>query len=270
MERTILLPHLDSTALQTLVIQLSAADNGNLPSCCGRAIHAQVLEWFRSGDPEVSEAIHKSQQSPLSLSDLVGEQRWKTVQEGHEFHFRIGLLNGDLLKPLLKGLEQWGDKPISLAQFPFVIRSIDMMPGTNPGIDSSTYPLIAQSAPTSRTLTLKFLSPTSFKLNSGQHIQPIPLPEAVFGSLHRRWNTFAPKDLRFPKIQWDGLICDYELKTQKLRMENSAELGFVGWVKYQFPDPEQSRVATVLSHFSLFAGVGRKTAMGMGQTVFER
>lgn len=270
MERTLLFPRLDSTALQTLVIKLGAANNGKLPSSCGRAIHAQVLKWFHLGDPVVSEAIHRSHQSPVSLSDLVGEQRWRTVQEGHEFHFRIGLLNGSLLDPLLKGLEQWGDKPISLAQFPFLIRSIEMMPGTNPGIDSSTYPLIAQSPPKSRALTLKFLSPTSFKLNSGQHIQLIPLPEAVFGSLHRRWNTFAPKDLRFPKIQWDGLICDYELKTQKLRMENSVELGFVGWVKYQFPDPEQSRAATVLSHFSFFAGVGRKTAMGMGQTALGR
>ena len=264
MEASLPLPCLDATALQTLVIHLGAAGKGTLPSSCGRALHAQVLEWFHLGQPDIAQAIHNKQESPISLSDLLGKHPGRTVQEGDAFYVRIGLLQGNLLEPLLRGLEQWGDRTFCLAQFPFIIKGIDMMPDTNLWVGASSYAMLAQTA-SLRHLTLKFLSPTSFKLNSGQHIQPLPLAEAVFGNLHRRWNVFAPQALHFPKIQWQGLICNYELKAQTLKMENCDELGSIGWVTYRFPEPEQARIATVLAKFAFFAGVGRKTAMGMGQ-----
>jgi len=270
MEPTLPLPRLKSTALHTLVIHLGVADDDALPGACGRAIHAQVLDWFRLADPAISEAIHKSQESPLSLSGLMGKRRKAGVRAGDEFYFRIGLLDGSLIEPLLSGLEKWGDKPFSLAKCPFIFRSINMLPGTDPWVGSSDYALLAKIPVASDDLTLKLLSPTSFKLNSGQGIQPFPLPESVFGSLHRRWNIFAPDEWRFPKIQWSGLVSDYDLKTQKIKMENSVEIGAVGWVRYRFPDPEQARIATILAHFAFFAGVGRKTAMGMGQVLLQQ
>uniref|UniRef100_B8HXC7 CRISPR-associated protein Cas6 n=1 Tax=Cyanothece sp. (strain PCC 7425 / ATCC 29141) TaxID=395961 RepID=B8HXC7_CYAP4 len=270
MEPVLPLPHLKSTALHILVIHLGVAESGALPVESGRAVHAQVLDWFRMADPAISEAIHKSQESPLSLSGLVGKRRKVGVRAGDEFYFRIGLLDGSLIEPLLSGLEKWGDKPFSLAKCPFVFRSINMLPGTDPWVGSSDYALLTQTPATLDNLALKLLSPTSFKSNAGQGIQPFPLPESVFGNLHRRWNVFAPKELQFPKIQWSGLVSDYDLKTQKLRMENSVEIGAVGWVRYRFPDPEQARIATILAHFAFFAGVGRKTAMGMGQVVLDK
>jgi CRISPR-associated endoribonuclease Cas6 len=269
MERTPSLPHLDSTALQTLVIHLGAAKGGTLPASCGTAIHAQVLNWFRHGNPEVSESIHNSQESPLSLSGLMSQRQKVKVNEGDSFYFRVGLLRGSLVEPLLSGLEKSGDAPFYLAKFPFMIRSINMLPGTDPWVASSDYALLARTPPLLTALTLKFLSPTSFKVNVGQGIQPFPLPESVFGNLYRRWNAFAPEELRFPKIQWHGLVTDYDLKTQKLGVGNLAQIGAVGWVKYQFPNPEQARIATVLAQFAFFSGIGRKTAMGMGQVVLD-
>ncbi len=44
----------------------------------------------------------------------------------------------------------------------------------------------------------------------------------------------------------------------------------IGWVRYRFPDPEQARIATILSHFAFFSGVGRKTALGMGQAMVDK
>jgi CRISPR-associated endoribonuclease Cas6 len=269
MEQILLPPRLDATALQTLVLNLGAADKGNLPSSCGRALHAQVLAWFHAGHPEIAQALHDSQTSPISLSDLVNKQRNRIVKEGDEFSFRIGLLNGKLLEPLLEGLEKQGSSSLLLAQFPFVIKNINMLPGTDPQVASSDYALLAQMPVDAGTLTLKFTSPTSFKLKQGQHIQPLPLPESVFGSLLRRWNTFAPQELRFSNIQWKGLIGDFEIRSQRLKLNDVNELGSVGWVKYQFLDLQQARIATVLAHFAFFSGVGRKTTMGMGQTVLE-
>ncbi len=117
--------------------------------------------------------------------------------------------------------------------------------------------------PTQKTIELQFTSPTSFK--QYQNIQPFPLPELVFGNLLRRWNKFASTELQFPQIQWQGLVSAFELETHALKMEAGAEIGTVGWVKYRFLDPEQARIATILANFAVFAGVGRKTAMGMGQ-----
>lgn len=270
MEPVVMFPHLKSTALQTLVIHLGVAESGILPSSCGRAIHAQVLEWFRRGDPKVSEMIHESQNSPLSLSGLVSGCRKAKVLAGDDCYFRIGLLDGRLIEPLLKGLDQMEDISFSLAKFPFTLKGISALPGTDAWVKTSDYALLAELPFVLNDLTLKLLSPTSFKLNTGQGIQLFPFPEAVFGNLRRRWNAFAPEELKFPTIQWSGFVSDYDLKTEKLRLENAVERGAIGWVRYRFPDPEQARIATILSHFAFFSGVGRKTAMGMGQVMVDK
>jgi CRISPR-associated endoribonuclease Cas6 len=62
------------------------------------------------------------------------------------------------------------------------------------------------------------------------------------------------------------LVTAYELKTYALKMEGGTEVGTQGWVRYRFRDIETARIATILANFAFFAGVGRKTAMGMGQT----
>lgn len=269
MEPALLLPHLKSTTLHSLVIRLAAVRPGTLPPACNQAIHAQVLAWFRQGDPAISQAIHDSQESPLSLSGLMHQCKTEEVRAGDEFYFRIGLLDGTLLEPLLNGLEKSGSKPFGLAGFPFVLRAISMLPGIDPWIAASDYVLLAQPPTILDTLTLKFLSPTSFKHNAGQELHPFPLTEAVFGNLHRRWNAFAPDGLKLPKVRWSGLVSDYELKTGKLEIKKLVIPGAIGWVKYRFSHPEQARIATTLAHFAFFSGVGCKTAMGMGQVMLD-
>jgi CRISPR-associated endoribonuclease Cas6 len=117
-----------------------------------------------------------------------------------------------------------------------------------------------------KTISFRFHSPTSFKQNNC--IQPFPLPELVFSNLLRRWNTFAPAEYHFSKVEWQGMTAAYDLKTKVIKKEVT-EIGSVGWVKYEFKNEEQARVATTLANFANFSGVGRKTALGMGQTQFK-
>ena len=91
----------------------------------------------------------------------------------------------------------------------------------------------------------------------------------VFNNLLRRWNTFAPAEYHFPKIDWQGMTAAYNLKTKVIKKE-VIEIGSVGWVRYVFKNVEQARVATILANFANFSGVGRKTALGMGRISFSQ
>jgi CRISPR-associated endoribonuclease Cas6 len=264
MEPAVLPQPRKSSSLYAIAIDLAAADQTTLPPTLGRAIHAQVMNWLSLGDSQLANAIHNSQEIPFSVSGLIGSRRKAGNKPGDKFCIRIALLDGELIHPLLNGLEKWGTEPISLSKCPFVIREIHAMPGSHPEVSSSDYYLLFKTSKVSDDITLEFLSPTSFKQK--QYVQPFPLPEFVFGSLLRRWNAFAPEAVQFPSVMWQGLVSSYELKTHALKMEGGAEIGSVGWVRYRFPNREQARIATTLAHFSAFAGVGRKTAMGMGQT----
>lgn len=257
-----------STAVHAIVIQLSAAAKGQLPATLGRAIHAQVMDWLSLGDSALARRIHDNQESPMSLSGLIGHRRKQGIRPDDHFYFRVAFLQGDLIDPLLDGLEKWGTRPITLAHFPFVIRSVDSLPGTHPQVGSSDYSLLAKTPQASGDITLNFRSPTSFKQHKG--IQPFPLPELVFSNLQRRWNTFAPSDLQIPEIEWQALVSAFDLKTHAFKLEGGSEIGAQGWVRYRFLDQEQAAIASVLSHFAFFAGVGRKTSMGMGQTQLIR
>lgn len=255
--------HKPST-LHSIVVELAAADVGDIPPTLSRALHALVLKWFAAGNLSVAESIHASQNSPLTISGLLGNRRQGGVRIGDYFYFRIGLLDGSLVEPLMRGFELSETQSLVLGDFPFVLRNMYALPGTHQLAGAADYGLLSHPAQVLNDIEMHFLSPTSFKQN--QDVQTFPLPELVFNSLHRRWNIFAPQQYHLPICEWNALVTAYDLKTYALKMEGGAEIGAQGWVRYRFNSPETARIATILANFAFFAGVGRKTAMGMGQT----
>jgi CRISPR-associated endoribonuclease Cas6 len=237
----------DASALHTLQIPISAAEP--LPPTLGRAIHAQCFHWLSAADSALTERLHQQENFPLTLAIKPGSSR-------QQMYLKIGLLQKELLAPLLWGLSQDIGGEITLTGIPCRLGKWVEILQTN------SFEALSQ-VPPKKAIELQFLSPTSFK--QAQVIQPFPLPELVFGNLLRRWNAFAPVALQFPVVEWKGLTSAYELKTYALKMKGGAEIGTQGYVRYEFP-AEQAAIATVLAHFACFAGVGRKTAMGMGQT----
>jgi CRISPR-associated endoribonuclease Cas6 len=252
------------STLHSIVIELVSADVGDLPPTLSRALHALVLKWLAAANPSVAEAVHASQNSPLTISGLLGYRRQGGVRVGDNFYFRIGLLDGSLIEPLMQGFEVSENQSLILADFPFLLRHMYALPGTHQLAGAADYALLFNPPQVLNDIELHFLSPTSFKHNQG--VQTFPLPELVFNSLHRRWNIFAPEKYHLPACEWDALVTAYELKTHALKMEGGAEIGAQGWVRYRFMSSEMARMATILANFAFFAGVGRKTAMGMGQT----
>ncbi|ELR97240.1 CRISPR-associated endoribonuclease Cas6 [Gloeocapsa sp. PCC 73106] len=251
-------------AVQSFVIELGAAKRGYLPASMGRAIHGCILNWLKIGDAHIAEKIHQSQVSSVSISNLIGYRRQPDILEGDSFYLRICLLDGNLFSPLLEGIETWENQEVILAKFPFVIRQIYTIPDSHNLSQFTDYYRLGMYSPTYQDITLQFLSPTSFKQK--EVFQLFPLPELVFNSLLRRWNYFAPTELQFPEIEWQVFVSAFDLKTHALKLQSDAEIGSQGWVKYRFINLEQARIASILAHFAFYAGVGRKTTMGMGQT----
>ncbi len=263
MEPEISLLEHKSYTLHSIVIELAAADVGEIPPTLSRGLHALVLKWFASASSSVAETIHASQHSPLAISGLLGNRRQGGVRVGDYFYFRISLLDGSLIEPLMRGFEQSETQSLVLADFPFVLRNMYALPGTHQLAGAADYALLSHPTQVLTDIEMHFLSPTSFKQN--QSVQTLPLPELVFNSLHRRWNVFAPQQYHLPTCEWNASVTAYELKTYALKMEGGAEVGAQGWVNYRFSCLETARIATILANFAFFAGVGRKTAMGMGQ-----
>jgi CRISPR-associated endoribonuclease Cas6 len=258
-----ILPMLHKYKIQSLVVELGATKQGKPPLTLGRAIHACVLNWLSNVDLELANQIHQAQISPLCLSGLIGNRRQPYSLEGDKFFLRISILKQDLIQPLLKGIEQQENQLLNLGDFPFIIRQIYNIPDSHRLTKITDFYSLTVYSPTLSEIELKFLSPTSFKQKQG--IQSFPLPDLVFSSLLKKWNFFAPEELRFPEVEWKGLVSAFDLKTHALKLEGGPEIGCQGWVKYCFKDSEQARIASILANFAFFSGVGRKTTMGMGQ-----
>lgn len=241
----------DNHDLHVLEIAVFASDV--LPPTLGRAIHAQCFHWLTNASPALADELHSREPFPITLATKPGNSR-------NQLYIRIAVLQRQLLAPLLWGMSRDIGCNITLT-------GIDCQLGKWIDIKhAASYESLMQ-VKAQDIIELEFLSPTSFK--QGQRIQPFPLPELVFSSLLRRWNSLAPSPYQLPLVEWEGLTCAYDLNTVALKMKAGAEIGSVGWVRYQFPDPQQAQIATTLAHFAGFAGVGRKTAMGMGQTKFS-
>ena len=132
--------------------------------------------------------------------------------------------------------------------------------------------MLSPSPPSSR-LALRFASPTVFR-SSGVNV-PLPLPGLVFEGLARRWNAFGP--LRIPPevrrfADERMVISRYQLRTERVTFgdegERGAYPGFVGVCGYAFRGRDRYWMGLIhlLAAFALYAGVGTRTTMGLGQT----
>jgi CRISPR-associated endoribonuclease Cas6 len=130
-------------------------------------------------------------------------------------------------------------------------------------------------------LALEFDTPTAF---TGEH-QPwgretilLPEPLRVFGGLARRWQRFAPPGLA-GAVEPEALsryleervrVEEYALHTQGLHVRQVRLLGFVGRCAFLLPPDDAAdrlrRQAHLLADYAFYAGVGHKTAQGLGRT----
>lgn len=267
----------------------------------GKHLHALFLNLVSTIDRPLGDHLHANaankaftlsplqvtrlQQQPIKLKkpaqpESLTYNHMNPIAPGQSCWWRISLLDDRLfsqLTPLwlnLNPAQPWHLGPANLH-----ITSILGTPqSTQPWANFQTYgQLYDQASSQDRKLTLQFSTPTAFR--QGKYDSTLPTAEQVFGSLLRRWNFYS--DFPFDSVGLEAVQpSGFEIRTVVVRdpreqfQQTGARVsvmgqfvGCVGTVTYQVLGTVEEQVLkrlNALTDFALYAGVGRKTPMGMG------
>lgn len=116
---------------------------------------------------------------------------------------------------------------------------------------------------------IKFLTTTSFR-RDGQYVI-FPEVYLLIQSLLNRWNKFSVKfgieDDTSKILANFCRVKEYALRTQNFLLEHQTISGFCGTMKIKFEDNALiNNLLAILFNYANYAGVGIKTALGMGAT----
>jgi CRISPR-associated endoribonuclease Cas6 len=136
---------------------------------------------------------------------------------------------------------------------------------TQPWAGFATYAqLYEQASEQERQINLRFFTPTAFR--QGQFDSALPTRESVFSSLLRRWNQYS--GIEFPDSILECVFPSFfDIRTEMVRHARSKFIGCVGTMSFRVlgdVSPLVIQQVNTLADFALYAGVGRKTLMGMG------
>ncbi|MBE9208465.1 CRISPR-associated endoribonuclease Cas6 [Nostoc sp. LEGE 06077] len=249
----------------------------------GRHLHALFLTLVSSVDTTLGDRLHDSTAdkaftlSPLQVNSPLlkggkggSKLRWEHQQPipaGTHCWWRISLLDDTLFSKLTQlWLNLNPSHPWHLGPADLYITSIQGTPqSTQPWANACTYTqLYEEASETERSLNLSFATPTAFR--QGHFDTTLPTRECVFNSLLSRWNKYS--GIEFSQITLESIFPSFvNIHTEILADSRSKFIGIIGEVNYRILseiDPLQIKQINTLANFALYAGVGRKTTMGMG------
>lgn len=264
----------------SLVYRFESTKSGFLPFSSGYAAYGLAAgttrdlteDFFRH--PAASVPSHTfSSLFPLKKTEPGQKdpgQKGYPVRPGDSLGLRVTFLedhNGIRLHEALSG---------TLAEpFPFLGAELKytgcLLPGEHP-LSRRTTPDEILALPESRTLTIAFLSPTSFRV--GDSNMPLPHPHLVFSSLLRKWEAWGLPGLGVEAGSFAGVrLGRFTLESKVFKgIKGALHFGFVGKTQFDgsnLADPSTLRAFTSLSALAFYSGIGIKTTQGMGQAIPE-
>jgi CRISPR-associated endoribonuclease Cas6 len=230
---------------------------------------------------------------PAQAAAQDGGQRLP-VSPAQAHWLRITLLDETLFSPFTQPLinPPGGARHpmLRLGAIPFAITDVILTPQAATTPDAAwagwtTYADLAARAtalPAAqlRQLAMGFDSPTCFSDGDrpwGRRTCLLPDPERIFARLAHQWHAFAPPFLAAAAdpdavrayARERMLIDAYALRTQRVHLKRIALPGFLGWCAYLLPDDGAGdrvrRQIHLLAAFAFYAGIGYKTALGLGR-----
>ncbi len=253
----------------------------------GPSLQGMFLHLVREVDPAMGQRLHDdSQYRPYTLSPFgIGEPgqhfqgfwlpRHKRIRSGAPCFVRITLLEDTLFSTFSRYFLSRQEPTFRLGSTEFVVTNV--MGKNNGKVSWNNYTpysdLLGQTGAGHRTITLHFLTPTSFR--RGKVDFPLPDPRLVFRSYRKRYEEFAPQidflaDFDELVEFHTGIRSLYRLETATIRTKKVSLVGFIGRVSYQIDTqapPDLIAQMNLLADYAFFCGTGRKTTVGMGQTI---
>jgi CRISPR-associated endoribonuclease Cas6 len=248
----------------------------------GRHYHALFLEIVSSVDKSLADRLHEQKTdkaftlSPLQTSDR--QIQWdyqQPIPAGTPCWWRITLLDDALFGHLTKlWLNLNPQKAWHLGAADLGITSVlGTAQAEQPWANFMTYAELYERASAQQTqVDLLFATPTNFR--QGSVDTALPDRDRVFNSLLRKWNQYSGMEFS------DAMIAQifptyFKIQTAIAPDSRSQFIGCVGEMSFKlFGDMDATMIKqfNALADFALYAGVGRKTPMGMGivRRVFVR
>ncbi|WP_414754682.1 CRISPR-associated endoribonuclease Cas6 [Anabaena sp. CCY 9910] len=261
----------------------------------GRHLHALFLTLVSSVDSTLGDRLHDSTADKaftLSPLQIQREERGRykskiphsyslqyfhqqAIPAGTPCWWRISLLDDTLFSQLTQlWLNLNPSHPWHLGPANLYITSIQGTPqSTQPWANAITYSQLYEQAGENsdlrslanhRTLNFTFTTPTAFR--QGKFDTTLPTRECVFNSLLSRWNKYS--GIEFSEIALESIFPSFlNIHTEILADSRSKFIGILGEINYRILgdiEPIQIKQINALADFAMYAGVGRKTTMGMG------
>ncbi|TVP63579.1 MAG: CRISPR-associated endoribonuclease Cas6 [Nodularia sp. (in: Bacteria)] len=263
---------------------LNLLPQSSIPSqfLTGRHLHALFLTLVSSVDHALGDRLHDSTaDKAFTLSPLQTDFRFykrrgiSKLQHSHQIPisagtpcwWRISLLDDTLFSQLTQlWLNLNPNHPWHLGPADLYITSIQGTPqSSQPWANACSYTqLYEQASESDRAIDLTFFTPTAFR--QGKFDTTLPTRECVFNSLLSRWNKYS--GIEFSQFSIESIFPSFvNIRTEIVADSRSKFIGIVGDVNYRILgeiEPTQIKQLNALADFALYAGVGRKTTMGMG------
>jgi CRISPR-associated endoribonuclease Cas6 len=243
----------------------------------GRHLHALFLDLVRSVDPDLAKTLHQQQSekaftlSPLQVGNrkknLLQWQHDRSVPAGIPCWWRISLLDDALFGKLmhlwlnLSPSQAWHLGAADLQ----VVNVLGTPQAHQSWANFATYAqLYEQASEEERQIHFQFCTPTTFRQT--KYDCALPTKESVFQSLLRKWNHYS--GMSFPERILEPIYPSFfDIRTEIAIDSRSKFIGCVGNVTFQILGEVEAEIIqqiNALADFAIFAGVGRKTPMGMG------
>lgn len=210
-------------------------------------------------------------EKPFSLTGISSQfttaARALPLQADKTYRWQV---NG-LCQRVAQGMASWLRQlpaELDLRDAPLTIESVRLaQPAT-------TYRKLLRQGEHSGSVSLSFVSPTSFR-RKGHHL-PLPWPTNVFHSYLRRWNHFARKSVdQVAFLHWldsSIIIQRHQLESVKVAAGKQGSVtGFTGAIAYSLDrkaaaQPDFLALFYALAQLAPYCGTGHKTTFGLGET----
>jgi len=259
----------------TITLKQTSEAEWTAPEATGVFVRALFYELLRSKAPGLAEEIHgSSSDAPFTVSPMI---RLRRSAEGEPPAYRVRFTT--LTEPVFDAacqaiyLLHTTGTPVRISKAEFEVQDLDFRRQKRM-CRLARYQDLARGE-CERIIPFRFLTPTAFK--NGKANVPLPIPRLMFGGYLRKWNTFAPEDLRIDEsllteIEDSVLISRHDIRSRTLDLGAMKMVGFTGECTLAASNgirPESLRALNTLARFACFSGTGAKTTIGMGQTAVE-